>query len=124
MFWKRAKEHDVVSDQLSPLDLIRQAEATAARKVLQARQETEAAQQNTIHQVAQIESQARLAGSKAGQSMYEKLVQEAFLSAKQATREAQVHAEIITQTGKQNMGKAVQKAVNVVLGLSWEEPYP
>jgi vacuolar-type H+-ATPase subunit H len=124
MFWKRAKEHDVVSDQLSPLDLIRQAEAAAARKVLRARQETEAALQDTTGQAAQIESQARLAGSKAGQTLYDKLIQEALLSAKLATVEAQAHAEIITQTGKQNMAEAVHKAVNVVLGHSWEEPYP
>ena len=106
---------------LSPLDQIRLAEAEIARKIVAARQAFEHNLVNARTQQTLLKKQAHDLGNRKGQIIYKETVSKAEEEARTMIVHAHKEASNLQRRGQDQMEVAVQKAMNVVLGLTGEE---
>jgi len=124
MFKKRQKNQNNEIPQRSPLDEIRHAEANVASRILLARNEAEESIQNAKSQSKQIIQQAQDAGSTTGQEQYEAQVNKTRQEAQRLIDEALSHSKADKEDKQARIDKAVQWALNIVLGSEEKDFMP
>ncbi len=103
---------------LSPLDQIRLAEAERARKIVEARENSERSFVEARVQANRLKKQARETGVREGKILYKEIVARAEEEAHAITVRARNQAADLRQKGRSRMELAVQYAVKIVLGLA------
>lgn len=109
------------TDEFSPLDQIRLVEAEITRKVATARESSERGAVNARVQGALLKKQAEEQGEREGQIRYKETIAKAEEQAKVIIAQAQHEADNLRQTGQSRMARAVDEALNIVLGMQGEE---
>jgi len=102
---------------LSPLDQIRLAEAERARKIVEARENSERSFIEARVQANRLKKQARETGVMEGKILYKEIVARAEEEARAITVRARNQASDLRQKGCSRMELAVQYSVNIILGL-------
>lgn len=105
------------ADGLSPLDQVRLVEAEITRKVIAARESSEQSAVNARTQAALLKKQAEEKGEREGQIRYKEAIDKAEEQAKVLVAQAQHEAEELRRKGQVRMERAIQEALNIVLGL-------
>jgi vacuolar-type H+-ATPase subunit H len=108
------------TDGFSPLDQIRLVEAEITRKVVTTRESSEHSAANAHVQAALLKRQAEEKGGREGQIRYKETIAKAEEQAKVIIAQAQHEAEDLRQTGQTRMERAVNEALNIVLGTKGE----
>lgn len=105
---------------LSPLDQIRQTEAEVNRSIAAARQSAEQTIAAAEQQALEIKRQAREVGLSEGQARHWALMASANEEFGTIVAEAQARSQELERRGRQSMDILVQRAIQVVLGMSAE----
>ena len=104
--------------ELSPLDQIRMAEGEVTRKVIVARESSEKGIAEARAQAAQIKKEAKEKGEREGQIRYKEVIVGAEEQAKAILAQTRQRTEILRRNGQSRMDRAVERALQIVLGTS------
>ena len=107
----------ISTNELSPLDQIRLAEAEITRKVIAAREASERAMTDARTQSTALRRQAHEAGTRTGQIRYKEMVSRAEEEARTIVEHAHHQANELRRKGEARMEAAIQEASRIVLGL-------
>lgn len=110
-------EKSTSTNDLSPLDQVRLAEAEIARKIAAAREAAEHDAANARAQSAQVKKQAEETGEREGQIRYKEIIAKAEEQASLITAQAQTDADNLRRSGASRMEQAVNEALKVILGV-------
>jgi flagellar biosynthesis/type III secretory pathway protein FliH len=109
-------DEPVSTNELSPLDQIRQVEAEITRRIAAAREASEHSAVNARGQAALLKKQAEEQGGRQGQILYKEVIAKAEEQSKEMIAQAQHEAENLRRTGELRMQQAVCEALCIVLG--------
>lgn len=107
----------ISTNEFSPLDQIRLAEAEITRKVIAAREASERAITDARTQSVALRRQAHESGTRAGQIRYKEIVSRAEEEARTIIEHAHNQAAELRRKGEARMEAAIQEATRIVLGL-------
>jgi vacuolar-type H+-ATPase subunit H len=110
----------VTQSELSPLDQIRKAELEATRRIAEARGTAEQAITRAHSQAELLRIQAREAGQRDGQALYQETIAKAEEQAQVLVSLAHQRAEDLRRTGELRMGIGVNRAIKLILDLEEE----
>lgn len=102
--------------KLSPLDQIRYTEAEITRQIAAARESAEKTVAQERVQATRLKQEAQEAGQRDGQSHYLELIADAEGEARVLVAQAHRQADDLRRRGHRQTGKAVRKAIKIVLG--------
>lgn len=105
---------------LSPLDQIRQTEAEVNRSIAAARQSSEQVIAAAEQQGLELKRQAREAGIREGELRHRAMISSAEVEFNVIVAQAQTRSQELDRTGRLRMDKAVQRAIEFVLGIAVE----
>ena len=106
----------MVTAERSPLDLIRQAEAEAIRRVVAARKAADQTLAVAQAQAADLKRQAAQTGQRDGQAQYQEIISQAEQEARVILAQARNQAQHLRQNGNLRMDDAVCRAVAIIIG--------
>ncbi len=104
--------------ELSPLDQIRMAEGEVTRKVIVAREAAEKVTAEARAQAALLKKEAKEKGEREGQIRYKEVITGAEEEAKAILAQTGQRTEELKRNGKARMDRAVERALQIVLGTS------
>ncbi|MGD2155770.1 MAG: hypothetical protein PVG14_01780 [Anaerolineales bacterium] len=105
------------TDELSPLDQIRQTESEVTRDIAVARESAEQIIATARNEVKELLEEVRTTGLRRGQTRYKEIFSLAEEEARGIVAQAQNRAEELRRKGRKRMATAVDYAVNLVIGL-------
>lgn len=105
------------SDELSPLDQIRQTETNITRQIAAARVSAGRSAEEARLQAEQIKRQAQEEGKRKGQAIYQEILVHAGEEAKAITAQAKRRSAEMQRVAEQRMDEMVSLAVNIIIGF-------